>query len=198
MMLRTLEPESPCPLRRSTSACTSPRRRSSRRRAPVCSDPASQGVQGPLHRRHQRGRALHPVRRLPPALVLTIDEWLRGEGGETRRQQFENDSHAVTAGTATPEQRERVSRRRGGGSLMSPPRSDRVRNAVRASAESVRQARVTDARGSLDPGDSGCGPRGPTPLKARPDRGTRELSLTSRTLWQACPGTRSPASNSSR
>ena len=44
---------------------------------------------------------------IPPP--LTFNEWSRGEGGEERRQTFENDYRAVVAlGRATPEQVERI------------------------------------------------------------------------------------------
>jgi len=43
----------------------------------------------------------------PMAPPLTLEEWMAGEGGEDRRQLFENDWAAVEAKTATPEQIER-------------------------------------------------------------------------------------------
>lgn len=43
----------------------------------------------------------------PVAPPLTLEEWMAGEGGEDRRQLFENDWLAVETKTATPEQIER-------------------------------------------------------------------------------------------
>ena len=54
------------------------------------------------------GRGLHRVRWRDPLAPVTFSEWARREGGEERRQRFENDYRDYLAGRATPEQVERV------------------------------------------------------------------------------------------